>query len=60
MAKQNTRGGVRAGAGRKPVNDKKVGLFVYVPRSVIDALGGQPAAKQAAERALIRAAKKKV
>jgi hypothetical protein len=43
MAKKETksaRGGVRKGSGRKPVEDPKVMIPLYVETSVINTLGG--------------------
>lgn len=39
-------GGARAGAGRKPVKDKRLALTVYVLGSKVAELGGLKAAKE--------------
>lgn len=54
------RGGSRPNAGRKKVADKKVSVFAYVPESQVEALGGKEAAKEIAEAAISRAAKRKI
>lgn len=56
MAKDN-RGGARSNAGRKPLQDKKRSLFLWLPGSLIDLLG-EDKAKQVGEAAVTRAAKK--
>lgn len=40
MAKKKiTHGGKRKSAGRKPIDDKKIAVTIYVKESVIEALG---------------------
>lgn len=53
MSKKKRRGGPRANAGRKPVSDKKVALYLYVPESIINGYGGADNARKAAENFLI-------
>ena len=50
--KQETRGGARANAGRKPLQDKKQLLPVYIETSVINKLGGKKEAKLKAQSLL--------
>jgi hypothetical protein len=50
MAKSH--GGPRKGAGRKPVDDKKVTLTIYPTQSEIDSVGGIEAAKALALNAI--------
>lgn len=50
--KKQTRGGARPRAGRKPIDDKKVAVTVYIRESRIDALGGMEAVKQLAINAI--------
>ena len=38
--KKQTRGGARIGAGRKPVDDPKIQVSLYVEESIIKAMGG--------------------
>jgi hypothetical protein len=38
--KKENKGGARKGAGRKPVDDPKLMVPLYVETSIIDALGG--------------------
>jgi hypothetical protein len=45
-------GGARAKAGRKPIEDKKVPLTIYVRQSVIERVGGKDEAKQIATDAV--------
>jgi hypothetical protein len=45
MKKEN-RGGARPNAGRKPIKDKKMQLYVYVRQSKIDLHGGKDELKQ--------------
>lgn len=40
MDSKKKRGGPRPGAGRKPIEDKKVQLTLYIERSKIDKFGG--------------------
>jgi len=39
MAKKKTHGGKRKSAGRKPVDDKKIAVTLYVKESVIETMG---------------------
>ncbi len=56
MAKKK-HGGLRKGAGRKPVEDPKITLSIYPVKSAIDILGVDKA-KEVAVNAIYRAAKK--
>ena len=40
MAKKQKQGGVRKGAGRKPVADPKIQISLYVEESTIKKFGG--------------------
>lgn len=51
--KQQTRGGARPNAGRKPLQDKKQPVPVYIEQSIIEKLGGKKETKKKAE-ALLR------
>lgn len=51
------RGGARPNTGRKPVTDKKIGIYAWVPKSVVDAVGGPVEAKNIAETAILKKAK---
>lgn len=55
MKKKSKRGGVRAGAGRKPIEDKKKGLTIFVRQSVINHHGGIERTKRLAEELLNKA-----
>lgn len=55
---ESTRGGVREGSGRKPLKDKKQGLWIYVAGSVIKKNGGTNKSKEFAQNALILNAEK--
>lgn len=55
--KKTSHGGARKGAGRKPVDDKKVTLILYPHQSTIELLGAETA-KDIAIKALEQAAKK--
>lgn len=39
MANKKTQGGARSNAGRKPIEDKKIAVTIYVKESVIEKLG---------------------
>lgn len=56
MAKKK-HGGLRKGAGRKPIDDPKITLSIYPLRSAVDTLGAE-SAKEIAINAIYRAAKK--
>ena len=56
MAKK-VRGGAREGSGRKPVEDKKIPLTLYIRQSAIDKLGSDNA-KEIGIKAIDKAAKK--
>lgn len=55
--KKSTRGGVRKGSGRKPVDDPKIVFAVYPRQSWIDKIG-KDRAKEVAEKAIEREYKK--
>lgn len=40
MKKEKTHGGARKGAGRKPAADPKVGITLYLEKSIVESLGG--------------------
>jgi hypothetical protein len=44
--KKSNRGGVRPGAGRKSLPDKKVPVPVYIPASVVERLGGKEGCRE--------------
>jgi len=50
--KQETRGGARPNCGRKPLQDKKQLLPIYIETSVINKLGGKKEAKLKAQSLL--------
>jgi len=52
-------GGRREGAGRKPLPEKKIPLTVYKEQSTVDRVGGRDQARQLMSEALDKAAKKK-
>jgi hypothetical protein len=45
--KKTKSGGVRSGAGRKPVPDKKMIVPVYIPASIIEKMGGRERCRDA-------------
>lgn len=55
--KTKAHGGARKGAGRKPVDDPKITLAIYPPKSAIEALGAEKS-KEIAINAIYKAAKK--
>lgn len=59
MTKKTKHGGSRPNSGRKPVKDKKVSLFLWLPESVIVLAGGPGEAKRIGEAAVNKAAKNK-
>lgn len=42
---KNTHGGKRKKAGRKPVDDPKKGITIYLHQSIIDSNGGEDVCK---------------
>jgi hypothetical protein len=56
---KNQHGGKRKNAGRKPVDDPKVQLSIYVNNSAVEGAGGPDAAKIVAIKAIEKEAKKK-
>jgi hypothetical protein len=46
MESKSNRGGARIGSGRKPVQDKKIQLTIFVNQSKIDKLGGRDELKK--------------
>lgn len=58
MERKKGRGGARPGSGRKPAEVKKMAVFAYVSETAVEAVGGKEAAKDIAEQAIIRRAKK--
>ena len=46
MENKSNRGGARIGSGRKPVQDKKIQLTIFVNQSKIDKLGGRDELKK--------------
>lgn len=57
MAKKQ-HGGKRKNAGRKPIDDPKIQLAVYVNSSFIEKVGGAEEARSIAAKAIEREAKK--
>lgn len=57
MKKKAAHGGARKSAGRKPLDDKKVQVNLYVEQSVIDKHGGKEKVQEKCYR-LLRGAKK--
>jgi hypothetical protein len=57
MAKQSKHGGRRAKSGRKPVDDPKIQVSLYIQKSRIDGLGLDEL-KEIAMTAIERACKK--
>lgn len=55
--KKERRGGFRVNGGRKPAEDPKKSIFIWIEGSVVEKLGGEKAAKAAAEAHLRRKAK---
>lgn len=53
----NQHGGKRNGAGRKPVDDPKIPLTIYIRKSRVKAVGGEDAARTLAIKAIERKAK---
>jgi hypothetical protein len=47
MAKKKTHGGARKNAGRKPIEDKKQQVNLFVLESIIDGWGGKKSVQQA-------------
>jgi hypothetical protein len=47
MAKKLTHGGARKNAGRKPIEDKKQQVNLFVLESIIDEWGGKESVQQA-------------
>jgi hypothetical protein len=45
--KKTNQGGVRSGAGRKPIPDKKVIVPVYIPTSIVEKMGGKEKCRDA-------------
>ena len=58
MKQKKTHGGKRPGSGRKPENDKKESLALYVRSSIIETVGGREVARTIATKSLLVAAKK--
>lgn len=58
MAQKKQHGGKREGAGRKPADDPKLQLSIYVKTSTVMAAGGEEAAKTVAFNAIVKEAKK--
>jgi hypothetical protein len=52
MTKKKQHGGSRPGAGRPPVKDPKVRLFISIEESAVEAIGGTAIAKGTAEMAI--------
>jgi hypothetical protein len=59
MKKQTNRGGARPRSGRKPVEDPKEGLTVYIQKSIIEANGGRDECRDAVIEFLTKAAKRR-
>ncbi len=57
MSKKRS-GGPRPGAGRKPLEDPKVSIFLWIEQSAVDRVGGEKEAKALAENAIRRAKNK--
>lgn len=55
--KKELRGGPRPGSGRKPSADPKKGIWIYVPSSQVEKVGGIEPAKRIAEMAISIASK---
>jgi len=47
MKKQIKHGGARPRSGRKPVEDPKEGITVYIQKSIIESNGGKDACRDA-------------
>jgi hypothetical protein len=47
MAKKKTHGGARKNAGRKPIEDKKQQVNLFILESTIDEWGGKESVQQA-------------
>lgn len=56
---KQTQGGARPGAGRKPIDDPKKQLTIYVRKSAIKAVGGPIKARCIATEAILSKSKKK-
>jgi len=54
MKAKNTHGGKRPGSGAKRKTDKKQAIFIYIPASMVEKLGGYKSCKAFAEAALVR------
>ncbi len=46
MAKKKTHGGKRSNAGRKPLEDKKVRVTIWINESIVNSKGGLEATKE--------------
>jgi hypothetical protein len=46
VTKQPGRGGARKGSGRKPAEDPKVAITIYVEGSLVTAMGGVEAVRE--------------
>lgn len=57
--KKKTHGGKRARSGRKPVDDPKKGITIYLHQSVIDANGGIEEVKTVSVSFLLKRGRKK-
>lgn len=51
MPKKKSRGGVREGSGRKPVEDKAVPITYWVKQSVVDVVGKEKLKEEGAKLA---------
>lgn len=52
MNKKKSHGGSRPGAGRPPVEDPKLRMFISIEKSAVEAIGGAAIAKGTAEMAI--------
>ena len=46
MSKKKTHGGKRSNAGRKPLEDKKVRVTIWINESIVNSKGGLEATKE--------------
>lgn len=46
MKKKKTHGGKRSNAGRKPLEDKKVRVTIWINESIVNSKGGLEATKE--------------
>lgn len=57
--KPKQRGGKRAGAGRKPIDEKAAAVTIYIYPSIIEAIGGKAAVQDVMKQAVLSKYKKK-